>query len=317
MSRIIFVPQYPTKMRYQEWWFWKFPEELRKAGFYVLTLGEDYALQLEAETGDLEMFSPIDKAIDFETAQINEYMNLELQEDDILFLADISFPGFFTGALYHKKPKRCFAFCHATSKNNLDYFSSVHYSKFPVEEAHALMFKSVFIGSFYHDMKIHWPSAVVTRLPFPPLKFFRGKKTFDVVSASRPTPQKVDTELESLVEKKFDTKIVRTEHTNWLDYYSFLSKSKVLLITSKEETFGYQVIDAVLNGCVPIAPNKFSYPELLPREYLYNDEGELLHLVDEALEGWLKTPKILCEGEMEDFYKNIIKIIKGEVDLPF
>jgi hypothetical protein len=299
-------------MRYQEWWFTELPKQFRKAGFYVLTLGEDYAKQLESETGDLEMFSPIDKAIDFETAQINEYMNLRLQDDDILFLADISFPGFFTNALYHKRPKRCFAFCHATSKNNYDYFAPVHYSKFPVEEAHAQMFISVFIGSDYHDMKIHWPNALITRLPFPPLKFFRGKKTFDIVSVSRPTPQKVDTDVESLVEKEFDTKVVRTEHTNWLDYYRFLSKSKVLLITSKEETFGYQVIDAVLNGCIPIAPNKFSYPELLERPYLYDNREELLKCIEEALDdGWMEVPEILCQREMEDFYKNIIEVMKG------
>ena len=63
MSRIIFVPQYPTPMRYQEWWFWKFPEEFEKAGFSVLTLGEDYALQLGAETSEPGLFSPINTAI--------------------------------------------------------------------------------------------------------------------------------------------------------------------------------------------------------------------------------------------------------------
>lgn len=310
MTRIIYVPQYPTKMRYQEWWFWKLPAEFKKAGFYVHTLGEKYAEMLGGETGDSEMFSPINTAIDFETAQINEYMELNLQEDDILFLSDISFPGFFANALYHKKPKRCFAFCHATSKNTLDYFAPVHYSKFHVEEAHALMFNAVFIGSNYHDDKLHWPNALVTRLPYPPLKFFRGKKIFDFVSTSRPTPQKVDARVESLVEKVFNTRIIRKEHTSWLDYYSFLSKSKVLLITSKEETFGYQVVDAVLNGCIPIAPNEFSYPELLPSEYLYNDEDELLMILKDREN--LEVPTLKCDGEMEDFYKNIIEVMKGE-----
>ena len=311
MSRIIFVPQYPTQMRYQSWWCHKFPQEFRKAGFNVLTLGEDYAVQLEGETRDSAMFSPINKAIDFETMQINEYMDLTLQDDDILFLADISFPGFFSNVLYHKRPKRCFAFCHATSKNYLDYFESVFHSKFHVEEAHALMFNAVFVGSNYHEDKLHWPNSFVTRLPYPPLKYFRGYKKFDIVSASRPTPQKVDAEVEKLVEDHFNTKIVRKEFLNWLEYYSFLSKSKVLLITSKEETFGYQVIDAVLNGCVPIAPNKFSYPELLPRNYLYDNREEMLDCIQLALDGVLETPEILCDSEMNDFYKNIIEVMRG------
>jgi len=311
MSRIIFVPQYPTKMRYQSWWFWKFPEELRKAGFNVLTLGEDYAAQLEAETGDIEMFSPIDKAIDFETAQINEYMNLTLKDDDILFLADISFPGFFTGALYHKKPKRCFAFCHATSKNDLDYFAPVYYSKFTVEEAHAQMFNTIFIGSHYHGTKLHWPNSVVTRLPYPPMIYASGEKKYDIVSVSRPTPQKVDSDIETLVEIEFKTQIVRKEHDTWLKYYTFLNQSKVLLITSKEETFGYQVIDAILAGCIPLAPNKFSYPELLERPYLYDNREELLTCIEEALDGWMEVPEVLCHQEMEDFFNNIVEVMKG------
>ena len=35
MQRIIFVPQYPTPMRYQEWWFTELPWKFREAGFDV------------------------------------------------------------------------------------------------------------------------------------------------------------------------------------------------------------------------------------------------------------------------------------------
>jgi len=42
MRRIIFVPQYPTPMRYQEWWISEFPKKFREAGFEVKVLGEKY-----------------------------------------------------------------------------------------------------------------------------------------------------------------------------------------------------------------------------------------------------------------------------------
>ena len=311
MSRIIFVPQYPTKLRYQEWWFHTLPDQFRKAGFDVWVLGEDWIEMFGGVASDAAMFSPISTAITFETEQINEYMQTPLKEDDILFLADISFPGFFSNVLYHKRPKKCFAFCHATSKNNLDYFSPVEFSKFPVEEAHASLFKTVFVGSQYHRDKLRWPNAEVTYLPYPNLKsYFNTKnKKHKIVSASRITPQKVDLRLERLVQENFYP-IGRKDHKTWEDYYKFLSESEVLLITAREETFGYQVVDAVINGCIPIAPNKFSYPELLPHNYLYNDEDELMELLDYIFRKNADVPKLLCDKMMVDFYSNIIKTLK-------
>ena len=73
----------------------------------------------------------------FHGAQIKEYMAMDIKDDDIVFVADISFPGFFCGALYHKKPKKAFAYCHATSINKFDYFENVSDSKFLVETAHS------------------------------------------------------------------------------------------------------------------------------------------------------------------------------------
>ena len=324
MSRIIFVPQYPTPMRYQEWWFWKFPEEFEKAGFSVLTLGEDYALQLGAETSEPGLFSPINTAIDFETMQINEYMDLTLKDDDILFLADLSFPGFFSNVFVHKHPKRMFAYCHATSINYKDYFAPVWMYKYPIEKAHAKMFDVVFLGSDYHDQKLNWENTLVTRLPYPPLKTFKNDWEFPVVSASRVNPQKVDIELEQKVSTRLRTGIIRRTHNTWEEYYEFLSKAKVLLITSFEDTFGYQIVDAVLNGCIPLAPMRCAYPEILPREYLYRDEEELMRKLDYLLNSdhgvpylsdapyEVPAPKLLCDQEMKDFYKNIIEVMKGE-----
>jgi hypothetical protein len=310
--RILFVPQYPTVNRYQEWWFNKLPTEFRKANFEVKIIGESYAKNIKKICGnDGVFFSPVHNSINFELHQIEEYYTLKLREDDILFLADLSFPGFFVNVLYHKKPKNCFAFCHATSKNNFDYFSKNEYSKFPVESGQALLFKKIFVGSSYHEQKLQWPNTQVTYLPYPPLKGYNKEKIYDIVSASRVTHQKVNSKLEEKVEKKF-SKIQRKFHNNWKEYYTFLSQSKILLITSREETFGYQVVDAVLNHCFPLAPSKFSYPELLPPECLYDSEDELLAKIDYLLnsEVVLPIPELLCHKEMTNFYSNIIKTMR-------
>lgn len=308
MSRIIFVPQYPTKLRYQEFWINEFPKQFTKFGFDVYTLGNE---KIEAKKGNAKMFSPINAAIEFECSQIDEYMNLKLRNDDILFIADLSFPGIFPNVLYHKKPDRVFSFCHATSINKFDYFKSVRHSKFPIETAHAAMCETVFVGSNYHEQKLRWFNTSVVYLPFPPFKTFPNEeKIIDIISASRPTPQKVDLELEKEVEKEFG-KIKRMECDSWEQYYKFLGQSKILLISAHEDTFGLQIIDAILNGCVPIARNSLAYPEILPQEYLYNNINELLYIIEKVLNYNLPVPKILCEKQMNNFYKKIVNEMKG------
>jgi len=76
--------------------------------------------------------------------------------------------------------------------------------------------------------------------------------------------------------------------------------SKILLITAHEDTFGYQIVDAIINGCVPLARNDLAYPELLPKEYLYND----IKILDE--EG---NP--VPQGEIGEIYAKSPLLLKG------
>jgi len=305
VKRIIFVPQFPTLMRYQEVWFWQFPDEFRKAGYEVCVLGEKAAKNNVQGVEIKGMFSPVNAAIKFEAEQINEYMSMEIREDDILFVADISFPGFFSNVLYHKRPGKAFAYCHATSINKYDYFADVSSSKFLNESAHVKLFDEVFVGSYYHQRKLGWMTYVI-RLPFPPFERYTNlvpNKSIHIVSASRPTKQKVDLELEK------DFKVVRRAEgleDTWRDYYSFLSMSKILLVSAVEETFGLQIVDAILNNCIPLAPNRCSYPELLPPQYLYSNKNDLIEKIKLVDEGKLKVPNLICEGEMNMFYENLI-----------
>jgi len=316
--RIIFVPQYPTPNRYPEWWMWKFPDEFRKAGFEVITLGKSYAESMIHRRGNPAHFSPINLAIEFESKQIEEFCLMDIREDDILFLADLSFPGIFCSSLYHYQVPKMYAFCHATSLNILDYFEDVRHSKFPVETAHAALFDKIFVGSEYHARKLDWPNVVVTSLPDPTHieRFKCEPKINQIISASRPGKQKVDSELEAKVEDKFGP-IIRKQTNSAEEYYQFLGESQVLLITSHEDTFGYQIVDAINNNCIPIARNGLSYPELLAKEYLYDNEEELFGLLDRAVWGLLPLPRLKCKKQMDNFYKRIIEEMTKEEEYPF
>ncbi len=312
MNRLIFVPQFPVTMRYSEFWISEFPKQFQKYFDEVLVIGKKYTESkiFKKSRGEYEMFSPIEKSIEFECEQIKEYNELKLQDNDILFLSDISFPGLFSNILYHKKPKKCFAFCHATSLNYGDYFEKVSHSKFGIESYNAKMFDKVFVGSDYHLKKLNWKNIIITTLPTPPFETFKENKIYDIISVARPNNQKITKLIEDKIEKEFG-KIIRKNVNNWKDYYKFLSQGKVLLITSKEDTFGYSVMEAIINNTIPIAPNKLCFPEILPREYLYDDLDELKDTLTICLGRELEVPKLLCQNKVDDFYKNISQIMKG------
>jgi hypothetical protein len=303
MARLILVPQYPTKLRYQQWWWHDFQQKLSPY-FDLIVLGAPEKVLQSVQGSD---FAPMKKAIDFELQQIQEYMTLDLLEDDILLLNDIGFPGLFAQVLLHKRPKKCYAICHATAKNRFDYFAADRKIKYPIEKHIAQLFNTIFIGSEYHKRKLGWPNICVSGLPFPfvhPLD--EQERIHDIVCVSRPTKQKRNKRLEKLVETFLHRKIIVPNAKNWAQYESFLHQSKIMLITATEETFGYQVIDALQQGCIPVAPNKLSYPEILPKQCLYDTEKEMLTILMQALAGQLECPAL----PKDNFYEILINTIQ-------
>jgi len=266
------------------------------------------------------MFSPIDTSIEFETCQINDYMGLTLRDDDTLFLADLSFPGLFCNVLYHKPCPKMFAFCHATSMNAYDYFAPMRKYKKKIEFEHARLFDGIFFGSYYSMIKTNWlnrylPCHVVA-LPDSPKDLIKPIKhsnirPIDIVSVCRPSIQKVNKRLEKKVEKALGIKIYREEVNTWNDYNILLGNSKVLLITTKEDTFNYTIMDAIRCGCVPMVPNKLCFPEILPLYWQYTTAEYLIAKLKRMFNSeTFMLPEMICKDEVDNFYKNIIKRMK-------
>lgn len=335
MGRLIFVPQYPTPLRYQSWWLSEFSKNFWNHYDNVIVLGirthfgikdQPYSSKIydenswnDALKSDANMFSPIDASIKFEMEQIQEYLELKLELDDTLFMADLSFPGFFANVLHHRRPRKCYAFCHATSLNVGDYFESVRRSKWRVECGQSYIFDKVFIGSKYHYNKLADPSLYppfdgntlkVIGLPNPPMPTFKEEKKYNIISVARPSYQKVNQEIEEKVEKEFG-KIVRKECNSWEEYYKFVSSGRVLLITSREDTFNYTILDAINNNTIVLAPNRIVFPEILDKKYLYNDISELYNLLYYyLLSPDYILPEVKCKSLIDNFFNNLIQEIK-------
>ena len=82
------------------------------------------------------------------------------------------------------------------------------------------------------------------------------------------------------------------------EYVEWLRQGDVVLSTAGHEFFGISVVEAVRAGCRPLLPNRLSYPELFPVEYLYEDDELVDKLIKTLDEGGLdaETAKDLTES---------------------
>lgn len=69
------------------------------------------------------------------------------------------------------------------------------------------------------------------------------------------------------------------------EYAQLLAQGDIVVSTAKHEFYGISVIEAVRAGCIPLLPERLSYPELFPAQYLYKDHG--LH---NTLKSYLVNP---------------------------
>ncbi|HFD12679.1 MAG TPA: DUF3524 domain-containing protein [Crenotrichaceae bacterium] len=76
------------------------------------------------------------------------------------------------------------------------------------------------------------------------------------------------------------------------DYLQVLSESHLVISTAIHEFQGLAVMEAVAHGCIPVVPNRLSYPEFFEQQYCYpsemdNPDLEATGLCDK-IEYWLR-----------------------------
>lgn len=88
--------------------------------------------------------------------------------------------------------------------------------------------------------------------------------------------------------ERFKDKVV---HYGYVDskaaYNQWLKKGTVVVSTAQQENFGISVIEAIRFGCLPLLPNRLSYPEILPKEFhsqfLYYSQEDLVEKLEQIL----------------------------------
>lgn len=82
------------------------------------------------------------------------------------------------------------------------------------------------------------------------------------------------------------------------EYVRWLKQGDLVVSTAWHEFYGIAVIEAVRAGCRPLLPDRLSYPELFPGEYLFQ-EGELV----ERLAALVKDPAQLSPARARELSK--------------
>ena len=63
------------------------------------------------------------------------------------------------------------------------------------------------------------------------------------------------------------------------DYLDMLRRGTVVISTAQQENFGISIVEAVRHGCLPLLPDRLSYPEILPEsfhaDFLYQSQEDL------------------------------------------
>lgn len=88
--------------------------------------------------------------------------------------------------------------------------------------------------------------------------------------------------------KRFGRRIVQYGYVEKReDYFDWLRQGTVVVSTAVQENFGISVVEAIRSGCLPLLPDRLSYPEILPREfhyrYLYSDPADLVEKLSPIL----------------------------------
>ena len=82
------------------------------------------------------------------------------------------------------------------------------------------------------------------------------------------------------IEQRFDGELLVCGYQEQAeDYRKWLAKGRVVISTAIQENFGISVMEAVAHGCIPLLPNRLSYPELIPDQLkpdvIYQDDADL------------------------------------------
>ncbi len=123
-------------------------------------------------------------------------------------------------------------------------------------------------------------------------------------------------------QKTFEDKIVQFGYVpSRIEYINWLKQGTIIISTAIQENFGMSVIEAMIMGCIPLLPNRLSYPEILPEEFheqfLYKNKYDLIEKLSQILSNmaaYEETKKKLARKMKSFLWENVISSYDQALD---
>ncbi|XP_016996177.2 tRNA-queuosine alpha-mannosyltransferase [Drosophila takahashii] len=90
------------------------------------------------------------------------------------------------------------------------------------------------------------------------------------------------------IQDKLGDKLLHFGHLEREDYVKTLLSGDIVISTADHEFFGVAMLEATYCGCYPLVPNKLVYPEIYPKDNLYNTSSALI----KKLYNFCRNPKV-------------------------
>ncbi|XP_016952000.1 glycosyltransferase-like domain-containing protein 1-like [Drosophila biarmipes] len=90
------------------------------------------------------------------------------------------------------------------------------------------------------------------------------------------------------IQEKLGSKLVNFGHLDREQYVRTLLSADIVISTADHEFFGVAMLEATYCGCYPLVPNRLVYPEIYPKENLYNTSSALV----KRLYNFCRNPRV-------------------------
>jgi hypothetical protein len=266
----------------------------------------------------------------FKASQIDQMARMfqagEVSEGDCFVFADAWHPGVialrYMSELYGPRV-RIIGLFHAGAYDPWDFLGRMENKEWALQFERSLFHaldKSCFatqshirqfqdgleIGDSGRILQTGWPMAY---LPGTLEPFIRWPKEKLVLFPHRIAPEKQPDIFRDLDGEFPDYRFVvcQDKQLSKTQYREQLGTAKLVFSASLQETLGIGLYEGLVCGAVPFAPNRLSYKELYPSEYLYPEEwttswaayqahrAELVHRLRQALADAPATPEVAEE----------------------
>lgn len=324
------MPLEPIEERYTGQWYEWFPEVLGLEGIeYEMIDGEAVESELEGEF----FLDPIATNI-WKSTQLRNLLgridNGEVTDGDTIFFFDLWYPGIESLAYIRDLTGIEFEIAgvlHAGTYDPHDLTAQAGMDSWgqDLENSWFSFIDTAFVATMYHKnllmkQRKTWEMDLqVTGLPVDIKRLVKmrseGERNDRVVFTGRQSDEKGWPFIRELRQKGYNVFSTLSYDFDKDEYYEFLADSKAVIAPSKQETFGYGVVEGMALGCEPIVPDALAFQQTVPDgsryEYRESAERRVRELTVEGKTRWEIVPRRLMRYQYQNVIKQMLQVLEG------